>query len=576
MFRVLENTSRQKEKDMVNQTAPKRDETFTPYTFERDPNAYRHWQLSIDGRIATVAMNVDPDGGLIEGYKLKLNSYDLGVDIELHDIVQRLRFEHPEVATVVLTSAQDRMFCSGANIYMLGQSTHQWKVNFCKFTNETRNGFEDSSQNNSLKFLAAVNGACAGGGYEVALACDEILLIDDRSSAVSLPEVPLLAVLPGTGGLTRLVDKRKVRRDLADVFCTSIEGVRGRRAKQWGLVDDIASPGHWAEAIKARAEGLAVKSKRPAKAEGVVLTPLDRVIDEDGYHYSQVDVQFKRERRFVTITVSAPQSEAPADGDAMRQQGVDFWPFKMARELDDAILMLRTNEPELGLWLLETKGRGETVLAYDTAMMANAGHWFVNEVLGMLRRTFSRLDVTSRSLYAIVKPTSAFAGTLAELMLAADRSYMLELLSEPEKGPNIQLSEANFGLYPLCNGMSRLESRFQGTPERVDEIKEIIGTAIPSGEAYDLGLVTFSPDDIDWEEEIRLAIDERAGLSPDALTGMEASLRFGGAETLWTKIFGRLSAWQNWIFIRPNAVGEGGALKLFGSGRRATFDNKRV
>ena len=545
-------------------------------TYEREAGQWRHWRVTIKGRIATVAMTVDPDGGLVEGYKLKLNSYDLGVDIELNDIVQRLRFEHPEVATVVLTSGTERIFCSGANIYMLGQSSHAWKVNFCKFTNETRNSFEDSSQNGGLKFLAAVNGTCAGGGYEVALACDEILLVDDRSSAVSLPEVPLLAVLPGTGGLTRVVDKRKVRRDLADVFCTSEEGVRGRRAKQWGLVDDIAPPGRWADAVKARAEKLAQASGRPEKAEGVKLTPLDRRIDESGYHYKHVDVRFDRARRFATIAVSAPGDAPPADGAAMQAQGVAFWPLAMARELDDAILMLRTHEPELGLWVLETQGDGEKVLAYDAAMAGVTDHWFVNETIGMIRRTLARLDVSSRSMYALVKPGSAFAGTLAELLFAADRGYMLELLNDPASGPSLLLGEANFGLYPMVNGLGRLESRFLGNPDRLDEMRALIGSPIPSGEAYDLGLVTFAPDDIDWDEEVRLAIDERAGLSPDALTGMEASLRFAGAETVWSKVFGRLSAWQNWIFIRPNAVGEGGALKLFGTGRRADFDAKRV
>jgi benzoyl-CoA-dihydrodiol lyase len=546
------------------------------FTYDQDAATYRHWNLSIDGRIATIAMNVDPDGGLVPGYKLKLNSYDLGVDMELNDIVQRLRFEQPQVGCVVITSGQDRIFCSGANIYMLGTSSHAWKVNFCKFTNETRNGFEDSSANNSLKFLAAVNGTCAGGGYEVALACDEILLVDDRSSAVSLPEVPLLAVLPGTGGLTRVVDKRKVRRDRADVFCTMEDGVRGRRAKDWGLVDDIASNGRWADAVKARADALAAASARPVSGEGVKLTPIKRVIDDAGYHYTHVDVRFDRARRFATITVAAPADTPPTDGEAMRAQGVDFWPLAMVRELDDAILMLRTNEPELGLWVLESEGDGAQVLAYDAAMRANKDHWFVNEVTGMLRRTLSRLDVSSRSMYAVIREGSAFAGTLAEIMLAADRQYMLEMLSEPENGPRLHLGDANFGLYPMCNGLSRLESRFLGAPETIDQLAALKGEAIPSGEAYDLGLVTFAPDDIDWEDEVRLAIDERAGLSPDACTGMEASLRFAGPETVASKVFGRLSAWQNWIFIRPNAVGEGGALKLFGTGTRADFDKGRV
>jgi len=561
---------------MATQFAIVPDRANEPFKYDRDPSCYRHWQVSVDGRIATIAMAVDPDGGLVDGYKLKLNSYDLGVDMELYDIVQRLRFEQPQVGCVVLTSANDRIFCSGANIYMLGVSSHAWKVNFCKFTNETRNGFEDSSASGSLKFLAAVNGTCAGGGYEIALACDEILLIDDRSSAVSLPEVPLLAVLPGTGGLTRVVDKRKVRRDLADVFCTSEEGVRGRRAKDWGLVDAIATPGRWAESVKVHAEALAAQSTRPKVGPGVILIPVDRVIDADGYHYSQVDVRFDRARRFATITITAPNDTPPADGEAMRAQGTAFWPLRFARELDDAILMLRTNEPDLGLWVLETKGDGAKVLAYDAALAASADHWFANEVVGMLRRTLSRLDVSSRSMYTIVKPGSAFAGTLAELLLAADRSYMLELLSNPADGPQLVLGDANFGLYPMANGLGRLQSRYQGDPQRIAEIRALAGSAIPSGEAHDLGLVTFAPDDIDWDDEIRLAIDERAGLSPDALTGMEASLRFAGPETIASKVFGRLSAWQNWIFIRPNAVGEGGALKLFGTGRRADFDAKRV
>jgi benzoyl-CoA-dihydrodiol lyase len=548
--------------------------SFFKYDLRGD--GYRHWDLSIDGRIATVAMNVDPDGGIVPGYKLKLNSYDLGVDMELHDIIQRLRFEQPAVGCVVLTSGNERIFCSGANIYMLGTSSHAWKVNFCKFTNETRNGLEDSSQNGSLKFLAAVNGTCAGGGYEVALACDEILLVDDRLSAVSLPEVPLLAVLPGTGGLTRVVDKRKVRRDLADVFCTSEEGVRGRRAKDWGLVDDVAAKGRWAEAVREKAEALAATSARPARAVGVKLTPLDREIDDAGYNYNFVEVIFDRTRGFVTLTVKAPDDAPPTTGDAMQQLGTNFWPLTMARELDDAILLLRTNEPELGLWVLKAEGDGSKVLAYDDALLANKDHWFVNECIGMLRRTFSRLDVSSRSMYAVIEAGSAFSGTLAELAFAADRGYMLEAISDPDSGPKMQLSAANFGLFPMCNDLSRLQSRFLGNPARLAEVEGLIGSKIPSGEAYDLGLVTFAPDDIDWDDEVRLAIDERVKLSPDACTGMEASLRFAGSETVWSKVFGRLSAWQNWIFVRPNAVGEGGALKLFGTGTRADFDKKRV
>lgn len=545
-------------------------------TYDCDGESYRHWRVSVDGRVATITMDVDPDGGIVPGYKLKLNSYDLGVDMELYDIVQRLRFERPEVGSVVITSGNDRIFCSGANIYMLGTSSHGWKVNFCKFTNETRNGFEDSSASGSLKFLAAVNGTCAGGGYEVALACDEILLVDDRSSAVSLPEVPLLAVLPGTGGLTRVVDKRKVRKDLADVFCTSEEGVRGRRAKDWGLVDDIAPRGRWDDAVKARAEALAAQTRRSGTGKGVKLTPLKRMIDEAGYHYEFVDVTFDRARGFATIEVKAPVDAPPADAAAILAQGTSFWSFQMTRELDDAILLLRTNEAELGLWVLKSSGDGAKVLAYDDVLIANRDDWFVNEVIGMMRRTLSRLDVSSRSMYAVIEPGSAFSGSLAELAFAADRSYMLELIAEPENGPALQLGAANFGLLPMCNDLFRLESRFYGSPERIAELQELVGASIPSGEAYDLGLVTFVPDDIDWEEEIRLAIDERCGLSPDACTGMEASLRFAGQETVWSKVFGRLSAWQNWIFIRPNAVGEGGALKLFGTGTRAEFDRKRV
>ncbi|HVV94659.1 MAG TPA: 2,3-epoxybenzoyl-CoA dihydrolase [Hyphomicrobiales bacterium] len=543
-----------------------------PVVYDRPGERWRHWRLSIEGRVATVAMAVDPDGGLVPGYKLKLNSYDLGVDIELHDIVQRLRFEHPEVGCVVIASALERVFCSGANIYMLGQSSHAWKVNFCKFTNETRNGFEDSSAHGGLKFLAAVNGSCAGGGYELALACDEILLVDDRSSAVSLPEVPLLAVLPGTGGLTRLVDKRKVRPDLADVFCTSEEGVRGRRAKDWGLVDDLAPPGRWAEAVRARATALAAQSPRPERAEGVALIPLDRRIEDDGYRYPHVTVALDRARGAATIRVAAPADAPPAGGEAMREQGAAFWPLAMARELDDAILMLRTNEPEIGLWLIETAGNGDAVLAYDAAMAAAADHWFVNETVGMLRRTLARLEVSSRSLFAVAGRGSAFAGTLADLLFAADRAYMLDA---PD-GPMLRLGQANFGLYPKVNGLGRLASRLLGAPERIAELRGLIGQPVAAAEAAKLGLVTFAPDVLDWDEELRLAIDQRAALSPDALTGMEASLRFAGAETVATKVFGRLSAWQNWVFSRPNAVGEGGALRLFGTGRRADFDRRRV
>ncbi|HZD32134.1 MAG TPA: 2,3-epoxybenzoyl-CoA dihydrolase [Candidatus Angelobacter sp.] len=533
---------------------------------------YRHWTLTIDGRVATLAMNVDEEGGMRPGYKLKLNSYDLGVDIELHDILQRIRFEHPEVAGVVLTSARERMFCAGANIYMLGTSSHAWKVNFCKFTNETRNGMEDSSRHDGLKFLAAINGTCAGGGYELALACDEIVLVDDRFSAVSLPEVPLLGVLPGTGGLTRLVDKRKVRRDLADVFCTNPDGVKGERAKQWGLVDEIAVPAKFAESVRARAEKLVESSSRPVDAKGIKLNPLQRKIDGDGYHYEFVDVTFDRAARTATVTVSAPDGTQPVTLDEVHAAGDRWWPLQMARELDDAILMLRSNELELGLWLLKTRGNMEAVLAAGRTVLQHRENWLVRETIGLLRRTFARLDVSSRSMYAIIEPGSCFAGLLFELALAADRSYMLALPEEDES-PKVALDEFNFGLLPAVNGRSRLETRFCGN---APELFEMRGAAVGSGRALELGLITFAPDDLDWEDEVRIAIEERASLSPDALTGMEASLRFAGDETLETKVFGRLSAWQNWVFIRPNSTGEQGALKLFGSGSKAKFNWERV
>ncbi len=544
-------------------------------TFDAPNGEYRHWRLSIAGRVATLAMNVDEDGGLRPGYKLKLNSYDLGVDIELHDILQRIRFEHPEVACVVLTSARERMFCAGANIYMLGTSSHAWKVNFCKFTNETRNGMEDSSLHDGLKFLAAINGTCAGGGYELALACDEILLVDDRSSAVSLPEVPLLGVLPGTGGLTRLVDKRKVRHDLADVFCTNPDGVKGERAKQWGLVDDIAPPAKFAELLRARAEKLVAGSSRPADAKGIKLNPLQRTIDENGYHYQYVDVMFGRAARTATLTVRAPEEKQPGSLAEVHAAGDRWWPLQVARELDDAILMLRTNELELGLWLIKTTGSGDAVLASDAAMLQHRHDWLVRETIGLLRRTLARLDVSSRSMYAIVEPGSCFAGVLFELALAADRSYMLGLPEEDES-PKIALDACNFGLLPAVNGRGRLEMRFDGDAETLDALLEKQNQPLGPAEALELGLVTFAPDDLDWEDEVRIAIEERAALSPDALTGMEASLRFAGEETLETKVFGRLSAWQNWVFIRPNSTGEQGALKLFGSGSKAKFNWERV
>lgn len=546
------------------------------FVFDRHPSRYRHWNLSFDGPIATLSMDVDESGGLVEGYTLKLNSYDLGVDIELSDALQRIRFEHPEVKSVVITSAKERMFCAGANIYMLGASSHAWKVNFCKFTNETRNGIEDSSRHSGLKFLAAVNGACAGGGYELALACDEILMIDDRSSTISLPEVPLLGVLPGTGGLSRLVDKRRVRRDLADLFCTNPDGIRADRAKAWGLVDATAAPRDIAAKAKERALALAAGSDRPANAKGVELTPLGRRIEDDvRIDYDCVSVEIDRARRVATISVRAPETSPPSDIAAIEAAGAGWWPLRMARELDDAILMLRLNALDIGLWVLRTRGDAEHVVAADASLTEHAKHWFVRETVGLLRRTLARLDVSSRSLYAVVDEGSCFAGTLAELLLAADRSYMIDPTASREAGPTVMLSQANFGLYPTVSGRTRLEARFndETAPER---LKARIGEALDAPAALAAGLVTVTPDDLDWEEEIRLALDERASLSPDALTGMEASLRFAGSETMETKIFGRLSAWQNWIFSRPNAVGDKGALKLFGSGSKAQFDWQRV
>jgi benzoyl-CoA-dihydrodiol lyase len=521
-------------------------------------------------------MSVDEDGGLRPGYKLKLNSYDLGVDIELHDALQRLRFEHPSVRTVVVTSARDRVFCSGANIFMLGLSSHAWKVNFCKFTNETRNGIEDASRHSGLKFVAALNGTTAGGGYELALACDEILLVDDRSSAVSLPEVPLLGVLPGTGGLTRVTDKRRVRRDHADIFCTLVEGVRAPRAKEWRLVDDYAKPQQFAELVRKRAQALAATSDRPAGARGVTLTPLQRTIDEAGYRYPTVDVRFDRAARSATITVKAPAQDEPGEIDAVVARGAQWWPLAMARDLDDAILMLRANELELGTWILRTEGDAARVLACDAALAKHANHWFVRETIGMLRRTLARLDVTSRSIYALVEPGSCFAGTLAELAFAADRAYMLACPDEPARAPHLTLDEANFGRYPMPNGRPRLAARFYDEDAPLAAARDAIGQPLDAARALALGLITAAPDELDWDDEIRMELEQRASLSPDALTGLEANLRFGPGETTETRVFGRLSAWQNWIFIRPNATGEAGALKVFGTGTKARFDRGRV
>jgi benzoyl-CoA-dihydrodiol lyase len=542
--------------------------------FQTDPSRYRHWRLTFDGPVAMLIMDVAEDGGIRPGYKLKLNSYDLGVDIELHDALQRIRFEHPEIGSVVINSAKNRIFCSGANIYMLGLSSHAWKVNFCKFTNETRNGIEDASAHSGLRFLAALNGTTAGGGYELALACDEIVLIDDRSSAVSLPELPLLGVLPGTGGLTRLTDKRKVRRDHADIFCTNPDGVRGQRAKDWRLVDEIVKPQQFAEHIKQRGRQLAEQSDRPGNAEGIRLTPLERIADDAGLHYKFVDVQFNRETRTATLTVRAPEATVENTVEKAIAAGANWWPLQMARELDDAILTLRASELGLGLWLLKTAGNPESVIATDDFLLAHQANWFVREVLGMLRRTFARIDVTSRSLFAIIEPKSCFAGSLCELALAADRVYMRD--AQEGAASTVVLSEINFGALPMTNHLGRLEARSYRDAARIESLRALVGKKLSAKEALEAGLVTSAPDDLDWEDELRQAIESRAAQSPDALTGLEANLRFGGDETMETRIFGRLSAWQNWIFIRPNAVGANGALKVYGTGAPVKFNWERV
>ncbi|RAP62703.1 benzoyl-CoA-dihydrodiol lyase [Achromobacter sp. HZ01] len=543
--------------------------------FRTDPGQYRHWRLSYDGPVATLAMDVAEDGGLRPGYKLKLNSYDLGVDIELHDALQRIRFEHPEVRSVVVTSMKERIFCSGANIFMLGLSSHAWKVNFCKFTNETRNGIEDSSRHSGLKFIAALNGACAGGGYELALACDEIMLVDDRSSSVALPEVPLLGVLPGTGGLTRVTDKRKVRHDHADIFCTLVEGVRGQRAKDWRLVDEVVKPARFEQAVRERAQALAQGSDRPADAQGVALTPLHREESADGLSYRYVDVRIDRDKRLAVWTVRAPEGDAPVEIADILAAGAAWWPLQMARELDDAILSMRTNELDIGTWVFKTEGDADRVLAADAALERHADHWFVRETAGMLRRTLARLDVTSRSLFALIEPGSCFAGTLLELALAADRSYMLD--DEEAAAPaRIVVGAGNFGAYPMVSGQSRLQRRFHEEAAPLEAVRERAGQPLAAADALELGLVTYAPDSIDWDDEVRMMLEERRALSPDALTGLEANLRFGAKETMETRIFGRLTAWQNWIFNRPNAAGEKGALKLYGKGEQAAFDWNRV
>ncbi|MFZ9137562.1 MAG: 2,3-epoxybenzoyl-CoA dihydrolase [Hylemonella sp.] len=544
--------------------------------YQTHPSQYRHWKLSFEGPVATLRADFDENAGLRPGYKLKLNSYDLGVDIELNDAINRIRFEHPEVRTVVLTSAKEKVFCSGANIFMLGVSSHAWKVNFCKFTNETRNGLEDSSQHSGLKFLAAVNGACAGGGYELALACDEILLVDDRSSAVSLPEVPLLGVLPGTGGLTRVTDKRKVRHDLADIFCTTTEGVRGQKAKDWRLVDEIAKPAVFAQKVQERALALAAISSRPANSKGVSLKPLHRTVEDSRLVYQHVTVDIVRAKRIATFTVKAPTSAQPTDIAGMQAQGDQWYPLAMARELEDAILNMRTNELDIGLWKVQTLGDAAAVQAMDQFLMAHKDHWLVNETIGLLRRTFSRLDVSSRSLFALIEEGSCFVGTFLELALACDRSYQLTLPDTPENAPHIGVSEVNFGLYPMATGQSRLARRFYNETPAMEAVRARAGQLLDGEAAMSLGLVTSAPDDIDWADETRIAIEERVAMSPDALTGLEANLRFNGVENMWTRVFGRLTAWQNWIFQRPNAVGEKGALKVYGKGDKAAFDWSRV
>jgi benzoyl-CoA-dihydrodiol lyase len=544
--------------------------------YRTDPSQYRHWKLAFNGDVATLSIDIDEDAGLRPGYKLKLNSYDLGVDIELHDALNRVRFEHPEVKTVVVTSAKDRVFCSGANIFMLGVSSHGWKVNFCKFTNETRNGIEDTSKHSGLKFLAALNGACAGGGYELALACDEILLVDDRSSAVSLPEVPLLGVLPGTGGLTRVTDKRHVRHDLADIFCTTSEGVRGQKAVDWRLVDAVAKPQQFAAAVSERAARLAAQSSRPAGAKGVQLPRVERTDSADGIAYTYVNVAIDRAKRSATLTVKAPTGAQPTDIAGIEAAGAAWYPLQMARELDDAILNLRTNELDIGTWVLKTEGDAAAVLANDALMLAHKDHWFVNETIGALRRTFARLDVSSRSLFALIEPGSCFAGTLAELAFCADRAYMLALPDDADKAPKLQLSEFNFGFLPMVNDQSRLQRRFYEEVGPMEAARGAVGKALDADAAFALGLVTAAPDDIDWADEVRMALEERAAMSPDALTGMEANLRFAQKENMATRVFGRLTAWQNWIFQRPNAVGDKGALKVYGKGDKAVFDMNRV
>ena len=546
--------------------------------FQTDPSRYRHWKIDVAGDVATLTMDVDENGGLFEGYQLKLNSYDLGVDIELADAVQRLRFEHPEVKVVVMRSGKNRVFCAGANIRMLAGSTHAHKVNFCKFTNETRNGLEDSSENSGQKFICVVNGTAAGGGYELALATDHIIMADDGAAAVALPEVPLLAVLPGTGGLTRVVDKRKVRRDHADYFCTIEEGIKGKRAVQWRLVDEIAPNSKLEAKLAERAKAMAATSSRNGAGPGIALTPLHRKIDDNGLHYDFVDVEIDRGQRIATITVKAPEGAPPADVAGLLAQGADFWSLQVARELDDAILHLRINELEIAMLVFKSHGDSANVLAYDDFLETNKAHWLVNEIRHYWKRVLKRIDVTSRTLVTLVEPGSCFVGTLAELVFAADRSYMLvgQRHGDNRAPPAIVLNAMNFGPYPMSHGLTRLQSRFQADPNDVEAAKAKIGEALDAETAEELGLVTFALDDIDWDDEVRVFMEERTSFSPDSLTGMEANLRFVGPETMESKIFARLTAWQNWIFQRPNAVGENGALRRYGSGVKAQFDMTRV
>ncbi|HEY2062625.1 MAG TPA: 2,3-epoxybenzoyl-CoA dihydrolase [Amycolatopsis sp.] len=549
--------------------------TPTSVTFERHPDRYRHWRLTVDDDVAWLEMDVDEQGGIVSGYELKLNSYDLGVDIELYDATQRLRFEHPGVRTVILTSAKEKVFCAGANIRMLAASEHHWKVNFCKFTNETRNGIEDATEHSGQRYLAAVNGSCAGGGYEIALACEKILLVDDNSSTVALPEVPLLGVLPGTGGLTRVVDKRRVRRDRADVFATRPDGIKGKTAVDWRLVDELVPRQEFRETVLARARDLADESDRLPAEAGVQLTPLNCEVTDDGLEYRFVDVTYDRANGLATLTVHGPQDD-PGD---LHEEGADGWLLAMTRELDDAILRLRTNENELGTWVLRTEGDSAKVLACEQAVFG-AKDWLGNEILHYYKRTLKRLDVTSRTLIALIEPGSCFAGVLLELALAADRQYILDGPpiddEDSDERASITLTEANFGPFPMGNGLTRLQSRFYGDDDHVAWLARERGHALTPAETVELGLVTDAPDDLDWEDEIRIALEGRASLSPDALTGMEANHRFVGPETIETKIFGRLTAWQNWIFTRPNASGPEGALRRYGTGQKAVFDRKRV